>query len=429
MYSANVKLYYYLGEVFGGNLPLMPELARQYSRERNQYNYENYYRSSDVSYRTYTRTPQHQAYTQRAQQTPNQTRYVRRRVDTKKVQRNQLIHRLVSISLVMLMGIFVLPKGFEKFAKPMFTGTPYKNVKVDYQDLLSPTANYLSNHWFLGQNLLQGVESKKPQMTSLTEGQRLTGLENQLQNLAAMYPSIHPGIYVWDYQNGDYADVNADEIFATASIIKLPVLAELFRSIEQGELTVYDEMPLTEYYRTEGSGSLQFKAANSTYTIDTLARMMITESDNSATNMLMAKLGSMTDINRAIRNWGLKHTGVQTWLPDYDGTNHTTARDMATILYNLDNPDFLSVSSRERIFDYMGHVHNNRLIQAGLPAGTVFMHKTGDIGKMLGDAGIVFAPNNKKYIVVILANRPHNSPLGKEFIVKASEIIYNNMTN
>ena len=75
----------------------------------------------------------------------------------------------------------------------------------------------------------------------------------------------------------------------------------------------------------------------------------------------------------------------------------------------------------------MGHVHNNRLIQAGLGDGTVFMHKTGDIGKMLGDAGIVFTPNGKKYIIVILANRPHNSVLGKEFIVKTSETVYNYM--
>lgn len=405
----------------------MPKVARQY-REQNQYNYESYYSSSERYYRTYTAAPQSKPYSNtNADFSKRPRQYVRHTVDTKKVQRNNFIHRVISISLVLLMGIFILPKGFEKVTKPLFTGTPYKDIKVDFRDLRFPTVNYLSNHWFLGEHSLQGAETKKPQMAFLTEGQRLTGLENQLQNLASLYPSIHPGIYVWDYQTGDYADINADEIFATASIIKLPVLAELFRSIEQNELTIYDEMPLTEYYRTEGSGSLQFKAANSTYTIDTLARMMITESDNSATNMLMAKLGSMTDINRAIRNWGLKHTGVQTWLPDLDGTNHTTARDMATILYNLDNPNFLSVSSRERIFDYMGHVHNNRLIQAGLPQGTVFMHKTGDIGKMLGDAGIVFMPNGKKYIVVILANRPHNSPLGKEFIVKASEIIYNNM--
>ena len=101
---------------------------------------------------------------------------------------------------------------------------------------------------------------------------------------------------------------------------------------------------------------------------------------------------------------------------------------MVKALYNIDeNPNFLSMSSREKIFDYMGHVHNDRLIPAGLGSGAVFLHKTGDIGKMLGDAGIVYAPNGKKYIVVILANRPYNSPAGKDFIVKASEIIYNNM--
>ena len=77
--------------------------------------------------------------------------------------------------------------------------------------------------------------------------------------------------------------------------------------------------------------------------------------------------------------------------------------------------------------DYLGHVKNNRLLQAGLPSDAILLHKTGDIGFMLGDAGIVKTRTGKKYIVVILANRPHNSVLGKEFIVKASEVIYNYM--
>jgi beta-lactamase class A len=143
--------------------------------------------------------------------------------------------------------------------------------------------------------------------------------------------------------------------------------------------------------------------------------------------MLVAKLGSMTDVNSGIRNWGLKSTYMQNWLPDLDGTNKTTARDLATILYNVDNPNFLSFNSRESIFNYMGNVSNNRLIAAGLGEGAAFLHKTGDIGTTLGDAGIVFTPNEKKYIVVILANRPHNAPEGKDFIVKASELIYKQM--
>ncbi len=399
----------------------MPEVARrQYNRDLYRV---NQYGSNNSLNTNYTR--------QDSQYSAENVQYVKnystRTANSKKIARNNFIHKIISVAVISVLGLTILPVGFNKITKSIFNPTPYKSVKADYRQMLFPTTNYLSNHWFMGERSLESAAAKKPEMTTISEGSRLTSLEDQLNNLAALYPSIHPSVYVWDYETGNYADINADEIFPTASIIKLPVLVELFRSIEKNQLTIYDEMPLTEYYRSEGSGSLQFKAANSTYTIDKLARMMITESDNSATNMLMARLGSMTDINSALRQWGLKHTYVQTWLPDLGGTNHSTARDMAQILYNIDNPNFLSNESREKIFDYMGHVHNNRLIAAGLPAGATFLHKTGDIGKMLGDAGIVYAPNGKKYIVVIFANRPHNSPLGKEFIVKASQTIYNNL--
>lgn len=340
-------------------------------------------------------------------------------------KRPTLVNRLVSLMFILSLGIFVLPTAFQKITLSFWYGSQYPYVKTDYHNLRFPTSNYVSNHWSLGERSLRG-SAKKPLMMPLQEQNRLSGLENQLQNLAKQYPEIEPAIYVFDFENGNYAGINQDKSFAAASIIKLPVLVHLFRSIEAGQFTISDEMPLTEVYRSEGSGSLQFKG-DSIYTIDDLARLMITESDNSSTNMLIAKLGSMNDVNHGIREWGLGKTYLRTWLPDLDGTNRTTAAELAAILYNIDNPDFLSVSSREKIFDYMGHVENHRLVEAGLGAGAVFMHKTGDIGKMLGDAGIVFAPNGKRYIVVILANRPHNSPLGKDFIVKASEIIYNKM--
>ena len=77
----------------------------------------------------------------------------------------------------------------------------------------------------------------------------------------------------------------------------------------------------------------------------------------------------------------------------------------------------------------MGHVKNDRLIPQGLGQGATFLHKTGDIGTMLGDAGIVYMPNGKKYIVVIMAKRPHNAQAGKDFIQEASKLIYSHMQN
>lgn len=405
-------------KTFVGGKILMPKLANDYELENNRY--FNYYNNGTipkaVEVKHYTDNVRH-----------FQPRHPK--ADYKKIRRNKFIHKLISLSFLLAIGLTILPVGFNNVTMSFWRQSRYPHVKTDYEQMVNPTIDYISNDWYLGKRLFVDVNSKKPLMTTITQGQELSQLENELNNLASLYPSVHAGIYAIDLDNGNYASVNSDESFATASIIKLPVLVQLFRSIEAGQVSLDDTMPLTEYYRSEGSGELQFKAANSTYTIDELARRMITDSDNSATNMIMSKLGSMTDINSGIREWGLSHTFVQTWLPDLGGTNRTTAKDMATILYNLDNPKFLSSASKEKIFDYMGHVKNTRLLKAGLPSNATLIHKTGDIGKMLGDAGIVYMPNGKKYIVVILANRPHNSPLGKDFIVKASSIIYNSMAN
>lgn len=334
-----------------------------------------------------------------------------------------------SLILLVLIGIYVLPYGWDRISKPLLFGHSYQEIQVDSNELLNPTVNYLSNDLFLNTRFLTKAKTKKPEMTTLYMTETMPVLQARLMKLMSQYKTIDPSIFAWDYETGKYVDIKASTPYSSASIIKIPVLIQLFKSIEANQLTIYDEMALTPYYKAGGSGDLQKNSLGSKYTIDDLARVMIQKSDNSATNMIISAIGSMTDVNSGIRSWGLKNTYLNNWLPDIDGTNYTTARDLAVMLYNLDNPGFLNINSREYIIDYMSHVENNRLIQAGLDPKALFVHKTGDIGKMLGDAGIVFTPNSKKYIVVILANRPYNSPLGKDFIQKASKIIYDSIVS
>ncbi|MBQ8668204.1 serine hydrolase [bacterium] len=405
----------------------MPKLARQYD-DRYYSSYRAVSNTSRTSSYGYSKEVYLDAIYGPSKIEKPQPKLVRRRKPKAKKKRS-LLQCLVVLGVLGFVLVNALSYSFNNITRAMFVPTPYQEIQTDMYDLSFPTYNYLSNTWAFGHRGFNfSADEKNAQMSPLKENVKMPVLTQELMRLMENYKTVKPAVFVWDYDTQNYVDINASEIYATASIIKIPVLIDVFKSIEAGQMSLEDTMPLTEYYRTEGSGSLQFKAHNSEYTIDELANRMITESDNSATNMLMAKVGSMTDVNQAIRDWGLKDTYVQTWLPDLTGTNKTTARDMATMLYNIDENDkFLSPESRAKILNYMGHVHNNRLIHAGLGPGAVFLHKTGDIGKMLGDAGIVIAPNGKKYIVVILANRPHNSIAGKEFIVKASEIIYNYM--
>lgn len=311
------------------------------------------------------------------------------------------------------------------FVNTMKTENPCYRTDVDLYRIANPVTNYIHNDMFNNELLLTPtIQKAHSEVTTMYHTSEIAPLKQQLNGLMAQYPSIKPSIYVWEYEQGQYIDIKADELYPAASIIKLPVLVRMFKSIEAGQFKLNDEMKMIEQYRSSGSGNLQYSQAGNRYSMDYLAKIMIQDSDNTSTNMIMSKMGGMDDVNMGLRDWGISKTYVRTWLPDLGGTNKTTAHDIAKILYNLDNPGFLNINSRESIIDYMSHVKNDRLIQAGLGEGALFIHKTGDIGTMLGDAGIVYAPNGKKYIVVILAMRPHNSYQGKEFIVKASEMIY-----
>lgn len=376
-----------------------------------------------------------------------QKRVVRRRIQPKKI-RVKKVNPIIALFRFMVVSAFlaafaviVFPVSFHRLVKQVFffSGIPVKtsyenNMKtqnpiydttVNLYTLANPVTKYIHNDLYGNYLLLTPtIQKTHSEVTTMYHTSEMGGLKKQLLNLMAQYPSIKPAIYVWEYDKGQYIDINADKIYPAASIIKLPILVRMFKSIEANQFTIYDEMKMIEQYRSSGSGNLQYSQAGRSYTMDYLAKIMIQDSDNTSTNMIMAKLGGMDDINIGLRDWGISTTYVRTWLPDLNGTNKTTAADIAKILYNLDNPGFLNINSRESIIDYMSHVKNDRLIQAGISDNALFIHKTGDIGTMLGDAGIVFAPNGKKYIVVILANRPYNSPQGKDFIVKASGLIY-----
>lgn len=289
--------------------------------------------------------------------------------------------------------------------------------------------NYITKNTCLGSVQKIAVDADyKPIFTSMYNGGSLSALENRLISLNTN-KSLTPYIFVWDYNTGKSAKINANKTIATASIIKLPILFELFRLVDKGYINLNNEMLLEEHYRTGGSGHLQYQRAGQKLSISRLAALMIQDSDNSATNMLLAKIGGINSINRVMKQWGMNNTSLGNWLPDLTGTNVTTPEDMGKLLYNLDNPDLLSLQSRIKVVDIMSHVKNTSLIQAGLPDGVSFIHKTGNIGSMIGDAGIVELPNGRKYIVVIMVKRPHNAFCAKTYIVEASKVIYNYMSS
>ena len=249
----------------------------------------------------------------------------------------ELVRLLVVFSFLGAFMHFVFPTCFNRLIQQVFMPNNValstkptagmasnkwkKPVGADLYTIANPTTKYLSNDMFNNRLLMTPtIQKTHSEITTMYHTNEMTGLKSQLQGLMSQYPMIKPSIYVWEYENGKYVDINGDSLYSAASIIKLPVLVRLFKSIEANQMTIYDEMLLTDYYQSPGSGNLQYAQTGRKYSLDSLAKTMIQDSDNTSTNMIMSKLGGMDDINVGLRDWGISTTYVRTWLPDLKGT-------------------------------------------------------------------------------------------------------------
>ena len=300
-----------------------------------------------------------------------------------------------------------------------------RNLHFNAQEIYNNSQKPFFNSELLGRQFLAPVNFKSPNMTQLNLNYEMKNLKQRINSLLDNYPKLTAGVFIYDIQTGNYVSINGEKQFPAASIIKVPILLQLFRTIETDSNDLHSIIEMTPYFRAEGSGYLQYKPDKSKFEIEELAQLMIRMSDNSATNMILAEIGGMHELNASLRNWGFNKTYMQNWLPDIYGTNLTTPKDMATILYNADNADFLSLENRAKIVEIMSKVKNRSLLCQGLPDGVGIYHKTGDIGEMLGDAGVVSMPNGERYIIVTMVKRNWNDYSARQLINSISSVTYN----
>lgn len=317
-------------------------------------------------------------------------------------------------------------------------------LKVSYRHIYLPVAN-MGLELSLDKNFLHRTEGmfstnsflghryalknpfynqSKPMLNPLCLKNEIKPLKRELLNIVSTDPNYEAGLFIYDVQTQEYVSINGDQLFPTASIIKIPVLLDLFRSIDNNLININDNVYFNRRHLAEGSGGLQYTGMNRPLSVDYLARIMIEHSDNTATNILLDQIGGAAELNRSMKSWGITKGHMDNWLPDLTGTNEMTPKEFAKMLYNINNPEFLSPYSRNKILDYMTHVKNRYLIKAGVPSGAIVAHKTGDIGTMVGDAGIVTLPNGKQVIIVAMIKRPWNSYKAKELIRESSRVTF-----
>jgi beta-lactamase class A len=212
-------------------------------------------------------------------------------------------------------------------------------------------------------------------------------------------------------------------------MIKVPVLVKLLAAIDSGDVDPDEILTLRSDLIGGGSGFLQWRPVGSKVSLKEAMETMIIFSDNTATNLIIDRLGGKDACNRDFAFWGLNQTYICNWLPDLDGTNKTSPYDLVQLLARVDKGDLLSANSRQRMLAIMEKTRIKTLLPAGMPPGLKISHKTGDIGSLVGDCGIITTEQGKRIIACVQVSRPHNDRRANELIRQTARLIYNDMLN
>ncbi|NEQ99054.1 MAG: hypothetical protein F6K30_20435, partial [Cyanothece sp. SIO2G6] len=253
-------------------------------------------------------------------------------------------------------------------------------------------------------------------LNNIPKQQPYLELSRQLEQMGQEQSGLLPGLFVLDLDTRNYVDVNGNMSFSAASTIKVPVLVAFFQDVEQNKIRLDEMLTMTETDVATGSGDMQYGTVGDQYSALETATKMIVISDNTATNMLIRRMGGAAALNQRFRSWGLSLTQIRNPLPDLEGTNTTSPSELTHLMALISEGQLLSLRSRDRMLDIMYRTKTRTLLPAGIGDDAAIAHKTGDIGSMVGDTGLVDTTTGKRYAITVLMGRPHNDTRAQELI-------------
>ena len=221
----------------------------------------------------------------------------------------------------------------------------------------------------------------------------------------------HSGAYAVACASADGSwsvDVSGDKPFVSASIIKLARLGTLLDQAQSGVLLLDDMVTVSPSDIVGGTGVIQTSGAGESYTYRQLAAYMIQDSDNIATNLIIDAVG-MPAVNEYASEIGLTQTVLNRRMMDFAAgdENYTSANDVARMLQLIYQGKLVSPDVSEFVLDLLKGQHDDAGLLEGLPAGSVFAHKTGTLDGVFNDGGIALAPN--PYVMVVLSSDTERS--------------------
>ncbi len=233
------------------------------------------------------------------------------------------------------------------------------------------------------------------------------------------------GLYYKDLSSGKSIGINENEPFLAASVIKLTVLIEAFKQNELGKLSFDGLVVVSREDKLPSCGSLTYMHDGIEVTVRDLCVLMIIQSDNTATNIMIKKLG-MENINKTVKDLGLEKTHLNRLLFDSEEQkkgkeNYISPREMGMLLEMMWKGELVSKEASHEMLEILKMQQINHKIPYFIPKGIKIAHKTGEDSGITNDVALVLA--DKPFILCVAANNT-NVQQTEDFYRKAGKYFY-----
>lgn len=269
-------------------------------------------------------------------------------------------------------------------------------------------------------------------------------LEARIRGLITASGAETAAVAFRDLQTGRELLLNADASFHAASTMKVPVMLEVYREAREGRLSLDERLAVKNEFKSiadastfsvspaDDSEQTLYRKIGSTETVRELLRLMITESSNLATDIIIERVGAerVMELMRRMGASGIRVLrGVEDGKAFERGLNNTTtARGLLLLLRAIAEGRAVSRAASKEMNDILLAQKFNEGIPAGLPAAARVAHKTGSITKIEHDAAIVYLPGRKPYVLVVLVRGIAEEARAHKLIADISRAVYEDLS-
>ncbi|MDN5317916.1 MAG: beta-lactamase class [Thermoanaerobacterium sp.] len=235
------------------------------------------------------------------------------------------------------------------------------------------------------------------------------------------------GVSIKNLKTGERIDVNEEMMFPSASTIKILIMAQIYKMAKEGYIRLTDNIVLSDFMKTAGSGILYQLNSKHKFTIEELITLMIIISDNTAANVLI-DIADMKNINRMAEDLGMLHTKIQRKMMDFEAAksgkdNYTCPKDMTHLLELIHDGKVVDEEYSNMMLDILKKQQDLGRLDLYLPDDVLIAHKPGELKLLEHDVGIVFL-ENCQYIISVMTNNLSTNLDGRKAIGKISKMVY-----